>query len=115
MMATFAGLSSLTMRWLSCCGLALSSGFGIVFCGRVENRPDARDPSWPARAVGIGLGVSVLFEEVYGALSFELCCDVDGRPAEERAAAACDEESDDVACSAHGATSPKRANGMWCR
>ena len=67
----------------------------------MEDRPDACHPPWLPRAVGIGRVVSMLFEQVDGALSLELCSDVDNGPAEECTAAACDKESDDVACSAH--------------
>ena len=46
-------------------------------------------------------GGSVFFKQMYCALLFELRSDVDGSPAKECAAEACDDEGNEVAGPAH--------------
>ena len=55
----------------------------------------------------------MFFEQVYRAQLFELRCNVDGSPTEERGAEARDDEGNDIACSVHAVVlaqcSPGRA------
>jgi len=69
----------------------------------IKGRADQRHPPPLTRAFDIARSVSVFLEYVDRALSFELGCDVDGGPAEERASQAPDNKGDDVTCPVHDA------------